>query len=77
MVEPFDVGLEVRPSNRPARGLYRKLGFAVIDRRRRYYSDNRENALVMRLSLGPGVVRGQSLKRSGNGCYDRSSTRPR
>jgi ribosomal-protein-alanine N-acetyltransferase len=39
--------LEVRVNNEPAQGLYRKYGFAVQGRRRRYYSDNNEDALVM------------------------------
>lgn len=43
--------LEVRESNVPARGLYEKLGFRSIGRRRGYYSETREDALVMRLSL--------------------------
>ncbi|MFW6384061.1 MAG: GNAT family N-acetyltransferase [Halodesulfurarchaeum sp.] len=38
--------LEVRPSNRPARGLYDAAGFEVIGRRERYYQDG-EDALVM------------------------------
>ncbi len=43
--------LEVRESNVPARGLYKKLGFRSIGRRKEYYSETREDALVMRLSL--------------------------
>jgi [ribosomal protein S18]-alanine N-acetyltransferase len=43
--------LEVRPSNLPAIGLYTKMGFREIGRRRGYYSDTREDALVMRVSL--------------------------
>jgi ribosomal-protein-alanine N-acetyltransferase len=39
--------LEVRPSNRPAVGLYRKLGFEVIGKRPKYYSDTKEDALLM------------------------------
>jgi len=38
--------LEVRPSNRRALGLYRFLGFHVLGRRPRYYSDG-EDALMM------------------------------
>ena len=37
--------LEVRPSNRPARALYRKYGFSVCGVRKRYYQD--EDGLVM------------------------------
>jgi len=39
--------LEVRVSNGVAQGLYRKYGFAVQGTRRRYYSDNGEDAYVM------------------------------
>ena len=43
--------LEVRPSNLPAISLYTKMGFQEIGRRKGYYSDTREDALVMRVSL--------------------------
>lgn len=45
--------LEVRRSNRPAIGLYRKLGFHVMGLRSGYYSDNGEDALEMALVLDP------------------------
>ncbi|MBM3187934.1 MAG: ribosomal-protein-alanine N-acetyltransferase [Chloroflexi bacterium] len=41
------VTLEVRASNVVAQNLYAKYGFAVVGRRRRYYSDNGEDALIM------------------------------
>lgn len=41
--------LEVRVSNTIAQNLYLKCGFRVVGRRRRYYSDNREDALVMEM----------------------------
>lgn len=41
------VYLEVRPSNKPAISLYRKLGFTEIGRRVRYYPETNEDALVM------------------------------
>jgi ribosomal-protein-alanine N-acetyltransferase len=44
--------LEVRRSNGPAIGLYERHGFQGIGVRPRYYSDNGEDALVMRRSLG-------------------------
>lgn len=39
--------LEVRVSNQAAQGLYQKYGFETISRRRRYYSDNNEDAFIM------------------------------
>jgi len=47
--------LEVRPSNRRAYQLYRHLGYAVIGRRPRYYTDG-EDALVMLLPCASAVV---------------------
>ena len=48
--------LEVRPSNRGAFRLYRRLGYNVIARRPRYYADG-EDALLMCLPLAhpPGA----------------------
>ena len=40
--------LEVRDSNDAARALYAKLGFVEIGRRRGYYRDPREDALILR-----------------------------
>ena len=40
--------LEVRDSNEAARALYGKLGFTEIGRRRGYYRDPREDALILR-----------------------------
>ncbi len=39
--------LEVRVSNLRAQGLYASVGFQVAGRRRRYYADNGEDALIM------------------------------
>jgi ribosomal-protein-alanine N-acetyltransferase len=39
--------LEVRVSNRTAQALYRKYGFQIQERRRRYYSDNNEDGYLM------------------------------
>jgi ribosomal-protein-alanine N-acetyltransferase len=47
--------LEVRPTNTEALGLYESFGFRVIGRRKGYYFDTGEDALVMeaRLSAEP------------------------
>lgn len=39
--------LEVRASNQPAIGLYRKCGFVIKGRRPKYYTDTNEDALIM------------------------------
>jgi len=39
--------LEVRVSNRVAQSLYAKYGFEVVGRRKGYYQDNQEDALIM------------------------------
>jgi ribosomal-protein-alanine N-acetyltransferase len=41
--------LEVRESNLAAQEMYRKFGFEVTGRRRRYYRDNDEDAILMSL----------------------------
>jgi ribosomal-protein-alanine N-acetyltransferase len=41
------VTLEVRASNEAARSLYRKYGFQDAGLRKRYYSDNKEDAVIM------------------------------
>jgi [ribosomal protein S18]-alanine N-acetyltransferase len=45
----IQVLLEVRKSNVAAIKLYKKLGFEVVGIRSKYYSDNREDALLMTL----------------------------
>ena len=42
--------LEVRESNLPAQEMYRKFGYETSGRRRRYYRDNDEDAILMSLS---------------------------
>ena len=44
--------LEVRSTNHAAQALYEKSGFRAIARRANYYSDPREDAVVMSLDLG-------------------------
>ncbi len=46
------VFLEVRPTNVEALSLYESLGFKVIGRRKGYYFDTGEDALVMEARLG-------------------------
>ncbi len=43
--------LEVRVGNTPALNLYQSLGYQTIQRRKRYYADNNEDALVMAKAL--------------------------
>ncbi len=45
--------LEVRPSNMVARRLYDSRGFEVVGRRKGYYQDTGEDALLMRALLSP------------------------
>ena len=45
------VTLEVRVSNQIAQELYRKYGFEMTGRRKNYYSDNNEDALIMTTPL--------------------------
>lgn len=51
-----EVTLEVRPSNEAALRLYRKSGFVPVGRRKHYYSDTHEDAIVMwrRVEPPPG-----------------------
>jgi ribosomal-protein-alanine N-acetyltransferase len=41
--------LEVRESNLAAQEMYRKFGYAEVGRRKRYYRDNNEDAILMNL----------------------------
>jgi len=45
--EDIEFFLEVRESNSIAIHLYRKFGFDIIGRRKRYYTETNEDALVM------------------------------
>jgi len=47
--------LEVRVSNGPAIAMYRRFGFRSAGRRRRYYHDNGEDALIMWLEAAEGA----------------------
>ncbi len=48
-----EILLEVRVSNRNAQTLYRKFGFKPLGIRKKYYSDNGEDAVVMCLRREP------------------------
>lgn len=57
--------LEVRASNTAARNLYQKYGFTEVGRRRGYYTDNREDGVVMstgELTSAPFQARLRQLK---------------
>jgi [ribosomal protein S18]-alanine N-acetyltransferase len=45
------IELEVRESNVAALGLYRRLGFIEQDKRKRYYKDPEEDAVLMTAKL--------------------------
>ena len=49
----FAAFLEVRVGNSIAQGLYERCGFAVVGRRRNYYSEPREDAVIMSAQLRP------------------------
>ena len=46
--------LEVRASNAPALTLYRKYGFAEVGRRKNYYDNPREDAILMTWEIEHG-----------------------
>jgi ribosomal-protein-alanine N-acetyltransferase len=47
----IEATLEVRESNEPAQALYRRFGFEIAGRRKKYYLDNHEDALIMSVVL--------------------------
>lgn len=46
-LDALRAALEVRVSNRAAQELYHKYGFEIVSRRKRYYSNNNEDAYIM------------------------------
>lgn len=60
------VFLEVRPTNMDAVRLYESLGFRVIGRRKGYYFDTGEDALVMEATL-TGSMAGPAMGREPGG----------
>ncbi len=68
------VTLEVRVSNLPAQNLYHKYGFEQVGLRRNYYTDNREDALLMStdsINSASFQARLQKLKRDLTQKYGR------
>ncbi len=60
-----ELTLEVRVSNVVAQGMYRKHGFVQVGLRKRYYSDSKEDALIMttpRVAQPPFLARCAALK---------------
>jgi [ribosomal protein S18]-alanine N-acetyltransferase len=55
-----EVMLEVRESNRGAQALYRSLGFVETGRRRGYYADPQEDAVLFRRFIS-SISKGQSM----------------
>lgn len=51
----FPIFLEVRASNTPAQALYKKCGFGIIGKRKQYYHEPVEDAIIMKRE---GKVRG-------------------
>ena len=50
-----EVFLEVRESNVPALALYRHLGFETVGRRKGYYTEPQEDAILMKCSIPVGA----------------------
>jgi ribosomal-protein-alanine N-acetyltransferase len=66
-LEAHLITLEVRASNRDAQKLYAKYGFVRVGQRRGYYTDNREDAVLMSiedLKAAPAKARLGRLKRA-------------
>ena len=64
--------LEVRPSNKIARNLYRKYGFTERGVRKAYYADNREDAIIMTtgpIQVTPYPERFRALKKVHQGNW--------
>jgi ribosomal-protein-alanine N-acetyltransferase len=55
--------LEVRPANVEARRLYESLGFREVGRRRGYYVDTGEDALLMEARLDEGPLAAEPVRR--------------
>ncbi len=51
-----DIFLEVRAANEPAITLYERAGFVVVGRRKAYYRDPADDALIMKSAARVGAV---------------------
>jgi ribosomal-protein-alanine N-acetyltransferase len=63
--------LEVRTSNAAARALYGKYGFYEVGLRKKYYSDNHEDAVIMTTEDIQGTAYARRLERLGAGLAER------
>jgi ribosomal-protein-alanine N-acetyltransferase len=63
------ITLEVRASNQIAQGLYAKYGFTERGKRRAYYTDNREDAVIMTLD-NPAAPEHQAVFSKRKGEYE-------
>jgi ribosomal-protein-alanine N-acetyltransferase len=63
--------LEVRESNEVAQALYRKYQFAVVGRRKGYYKDTGEDALLMTVTWEDRDDYRQQLRRAGRNLWQR------
>jgi len=52
----YKMTLEVRPSNLSAQNLYNRLGFEAVGRRKGYYTDTHEDAIIMWRNLISDVI---------------------
>ncbi|MGL5615299.1 MAG: ribosomal protein S18-alanine N-acetyltransferase [Sarcina sp.] len=50
-VNAYEMNLEVRESNEAAKKLYLNLGFTLVGERKKYYSNNGETALLLKLEF--------------------------
>lgn len=65
------VTLEVRTSNIGAQALYRKYGFEVTGLRKKYYSDNGEDALIMTTPIITTIEYQQKLQALKSALFNR------
>ena len=70
------VTLEVRVSNLVAQDLYRKYGFELVGRRKRYYKDTGEDALLMTATLRSNQPYHRFLEQKQKQLYARLASTP-